>query len=70
MIAGVFLLAFMGVGGENTDVLAHLTGFFTGTATGWSLGRLLRIPGPRTQWLAGLTALVAIAGAWALALAA
>jgi rhomboid protease GluP len=70
LIAGVFLLAFMGVGGENTDVLAHLTGFFTGTATGWCLGRLLRIPGPRAQWLAGLAALAAIAGAWAMALAA
>ncbi|MEY2919071.1 MAG: hypothetical protein RL261_376, partial [Pseudomonadota bacterium] len=68
LIAGVFLLGFTGVGGENTDVLAHLTGFITGSATGWWLGRLLKIPGPRTQWLAGLASLAAIAGAWALAL--
>jgi rhomboid protease GluP len=68
LIAGVFLLGFTGVGGENTDVLAHLTGFVTGTVAGWWLGRLLRIPGPRTQWLAGLAALAAIAGAWTMAL--
>ena len=53
-----------GVGGENTDVLAHLTGFITGAATGWWLGRLAQIPGPRTQWLVGLGALAGIAGAW------
>lgn len=68
LIAGVFLLGFMGVGGENTDVLAHLTGFMTGGVTGWWLGRLPRIPGPRIQWLTGLASLAVIAGAWALAL--
>jgi hypothetical protein len=60
----VFLLGFTGVGGENTDVLAHLTGFVTGSATGWWLGRLPRIPGRRSQWLAGLGALAGIAAAW------
>lgn len=64
LIAGVFLLGFTGVGGENTDVLAHLTGFLTGTAAGWWLGRLQSIPGNRTQWLAGLGALVGVAAAW------
>jgi rhomboid protease GluP len=64
LVAGLFLLGFTGVGGENTDVLAHLTGFVTGTATGWSFGRFPQLPGPRTQWLAGLGALAGIGGAW------
>ena len=59
-----FLLGFTGVGGDNTDVLAHLTGFVTGTVTGWWLGRLSRIPAQRVQWLAGVGALAAIAIAW------
>jgi membrane associated rhomboid family serine protease len=64
LIAGVFLLGFTGVGGENTDVLAHLTGFVTGLGTGWWLGRLTRIPGARAQWLLGLGALAVIVVAW------
>jgi rhomboid protease GluP len=68
LIAGVFLLGFTGVGGENTDVLAHLTGFITGAVTGWWLGRLSQIPRPRVQWLVGLGALLTIAGAWWVAL--
>ncbi len=52
LIAGVFLLGFTGVGGENTDVLAHLTGFITGSATGWWLGRLSQIP-QATHTMAG-----------------
>lgn len=64
LIAGVFLLGFTGVGGENTDVLAHLTGFATGTLAGWWLGRLPRMPGNLAQWLAGLGALAGIACAW------
>ncbi len=64
LIAGVFLLGFTGVGGENTDVLAHLTGFAVGGVAGWWLGRLSRIPGPRIQWLAGVAALAGIVAAW------
>jgi len=64
LIAGVFLLGFTGVGGDNTDVLAHLTGFVTGMVTGWWLGRLSRIPAQHVQWLAGVGALAAIATAW------
>jgi membrane associated rhomboid family serine protease len=64
LVAGVFLLGFTGVGGENTDVLAHLTGFVTGTLGGWWLGRLQRIPADRTQWLAGIGALTGTAAAW------
>jgi membrane associated rhomboid family serine protease len=64
LIAGLFLLGFTGVGGENTDVLAHLTGFATGTLSGWWLGRLQRMPRDRTQWLAGMGALAGISAAW------
>jgi membrane associated rhomboid family serine protease len=70
LIAGIFLLGFTGVGGENTDVLAHLTGFATGLATGWWLGRITRIPPAPTQWLAGVGALAAVVFAWWAALAA
>jgi membrane associated rhomboid family serine protease len=64
LIAGLFLLGFTGVGGENTDVLAHLTGFATGTLSGWWLGRLQRMPRDHTQWLAGIGALAGITAAW------
>jgi membrane associated rhomboid family serine protease len=64
LIAGLFLLGFTGIGGENTDVLAHLTGFVTGLGTGWWLGRLTRIPRAHVQWLVGLGALAAIVAAW------
>jgi membrane associated rhomboid family serine protease len=64
LIAGIFLLGFTGAGGENTDVLAHLTGFITGAATGWWLGRLSQVARPRMQWLLGLGAVAGIAGAW------
>jgi membrane associated rhomboid family serine protease len=35
LIGGVLLLAFTGVGGEHTDVVAHLTGFLAGLMIGW-----------------------------------
>lgn len=35
LICGVVLLAFTGVGGERTDVGAHVAGFFGGLVMGW-----------------------------------
>ena len=65
LIAGVFLLAFTGVGGENTDVLAHLTGFVMGAIVG-VLHAAWRVPrGPVAQFVAGVAALVVVAAAWA-----
>ena len=70
IVAGVALLAFVGTGGENTDILAHLAGFVVGAGLGAICARL-PMPAPgRTgiQWAAGLAALGLLAGAWTLAL--
>jgi membrane associated rhomboid family serine protease len=70
LIAGVALLAFTGVGGERTDVMAHLTGFVMGALAGFLLAwRGLRV-GNAGQWLLGLGTLAAVGAAWALALGA
>ncbi|MDW7711341.1 MAG: rhomboid family intramembrane serine protease [Deferrisomatales bacterium] len=65
------VLALTGVGGERTDYLAHLFGLgwgiVGGLLTAWP--RPLRgVPGRRVSGLAGLAALAALVGAWALAL--
>lgn len=70
LVAGVFLLGFTGVGGESTDVLAHLTGFVMGAITGWLLAQGRWRPGRLAQWLSGLAALALVVAAWSLALAA
>lgn len=70
LIAGVALLAFTGAGGENTDVVAHVTGFFSGAVLGalhaWK--PLPGIDGWRVQIIAGLITIGVIVGAWAVAL--
>jgi len=40
LIAGVLMLAFIGLEGERTDVLAHTTGFFAGILVGGAVCRL------------------------------
>jgi membrane associated rhomboid family serine protease len=70
LTAGVFLLAFMGVGGERTDVLAHLTGFIVGGVAGWLLALRDKSPGTLAQWVAGLASVAAVAAAWGFALTA
>ncbi len=51
--AGVLLLAYLGFGGERTDVGAHVMGFAVGLAVGWALARWFdRVPrGPWAQWV-------------------
>lgn len=49
LAAGVMLLAYLGMGGERTDILAHVTGFFTGIALGLGLAWI----GPRLSLGAG-----------------
>jgi rhomboid protease GluP len=70
LIAGVALLAFTGAGGENTDVVAHVTGFLSGAAAG-VLHAWKPLPVLDSRWMqlgAGLLSAVVIVGAWALAL--
>ncbi len=72
IVAGVALLAFLGVGGERTDVLAHLAGFVTGALAGGWLGRAPgRGPaGRRGQRLLGGLVMTVIVIAWWMALVA
>jgi membrane associated rhomboid family serine protease len=68
LIAGVFLLAFTGVGGERTDVLAHLTGFVTGTIAGIAHATWRMPRGLVAQVVAAAASLFVIVRAWVLAL--
>ena len=65
LVAGLGLLAFTGTGGENTDIVAHLTGFVAGFCLGLVLARY---PVPRswsTQFAAGFLACALVVSAWA-----
>jgi membrane associated rhomboid family serine protease len=70
LVAGVILLGWLGSGGEQTDLVAHATGFVVGVLIGAAAAlpaidhALRRVP----QWLAGLAALASIAIPWACAL--
>jgi membrane associated rhomboid family serine protease len=68
--AGIMLLAFLGFGGERTDIGAHVTGFAIGVAAGLALARAgRRLPhGPWAQRVWGALALALLALAWLMAL--
>ncbi|MBI1181162.1 MAG: rhomboid family intramembrane serine protease [Alphaproteobacteria bacterium] len=68
--AGIALLVLMGTAGENTDVWAHVAGFFVGGLVGLALGRAgADLAGRRLlQALCGAAALLVLAGAWGLAI--
>jgi membrane associated rhomboid family serine protease len=68
LIAGVFLLAFMGVGGERTDVAAHLGGFVAGGVGGALLAMRAARPLAWAQWCTGVATLATVVAAWTLAL--
>jgi membrane associated rhomboid family serine protease len=72
ILAGIALLAFLGVGGERTDVLAHLAGFVTGAMAGWWHGRASRgVPlRGRAQLLLGVLVIAVVVAGWWIALAA
>lgn len=70
LIGGVLLLALVGVGGERTDVVAHVTGFFSGVVIGWIA---CRVPGhflasANIQAIVSVLAMAVIAIAWAIAI--
>lgn len=71
IIAGLGLLAFTGAGGENTDVLAHLTGAASGFVTGMLLARYARLDLTRSLTVqracaAAAASLLTAAWAWGL----
>jgi rhomboid protease GluP len=72
LIGGILLLAFIGVGGERTDVTAHVTGFFAGLVIGWGCSWLPKrwLASDAVQKTAGLIAVAIVAGAWGVGLTA
>jgi len=74
LVAGIALLAMTGSGSgavdDNTDVVAHLSGFAAGVGVGvlYAASRLPDRLGWRTQLTAALAALMCAAGAWWVAL--
>ncbi|MGH6922457.1 MAG: rhomboid family intramembrane serine protease [Propylenella sp.] len=72
LAAGVMLLAFLGTGGERTDVGAHIAGFAVGVVGGAGLAFAgARVPQGRVaQYSYGATALALCGFAWLLAVGA
>jgi rhomboid protease GluP len=70
LIAGICLLTLLGAGNAHVDVLGHALGFFFGLGVGWIYIRadMPSYRGRRRQLLAGAATLLAICGAWLLAL--
>jgi membrane associated rhomboid family serine protease len=70
LLAGIFLLAFTGAGGEHTDVLAHLTGFLSGAVLGAAHAHAPTslTCRPVVQLTTAIVTLAIMAGAWAWAL--
>lgn len=70
LIAGVILLGFLGAGGENTDVVAHVTGFASGCLLGVGLGKIpeRRLDSRALQLATGAIALATVVVAWLLGL--
>lgn len=71
LIGGVVLLAFTGVGGERTDVVAHVTGFLAGLITGWASSRLPKswLANSTVQSIAATLAMTIVLIAWTIAIA-
>jgi membrane associated rhomboid family serine protease len=67
--AGLGLIAMLGVGGAQTDIWAHLLGFFVGVSLGIPLASLAPRPaGPAVQIACGAVAVALAVGSWSLAL--
>ncbi|HXV76031.1 MAG TPA: rhomboid family intramembrane serine protease [Candidatus Polarisedimenticolaceae bacterium] len=72
LIAGFLLLVYTGMGGERTDVLAHLTGLVCGALVGLPLRRIPRdrLARSRVQLASASLAALFVLAAWYVALAA
>jgi membrane associated rhomboid family serine protease len=70
LIAGVILLGFLGAGGEQTDVVAHVTGFASGCLLGVLLAKVpeRRFDSRALQLITGALTLATVGVAWVLAL--
>ena len=66
LAGGLALLAFLGLSGENTDILAHVLGFGSGIAAGWVLARRDRdwTVDQGLQWKCACIAGAVVASAW------
>ena len=71
LVAGVMLLGFLGASGANTDVLAHLAGFFFGATFGVLLARtpLRFFDNAAIQYGSAIAASALLIGAWLCAFA-
>lgn len=71
LAGGVTLLVFLGLSGENTDILGHVLGFLAGVLAGLVLAALgsERVGDVALQWKCGIATGILIAGAWILAAA-
>lgn len=72
IVGAVALLAYTGTGDEQTDIVAHLTGFLAGAAGGAVIYFLPVLARPRfvTQATAGVLAVLTLVAAWITALSA
>ncbi|TWT74192.1 rhomboid family intramembrane serine protease [Allorhodopirellula solitaria] len=71
LIGGVLLLATLGLEGERTDVLAHVTGFIAGLLVGGLCSALPSrlLASENAQFAAGFAAMLLIAASWLAAIA-
>lgn len=71
LVAGIILLGWLGTGGKETDVMAHVLGFGIGVLLGATaaISAVSRYLHNVRQWPAGLATLAIMAAAWALSLA-
>jgi len=70
LIGGVLLLSLTGIGGERTDVVAHLTGFLAGLLIGWAGCRFPNqwLASHKLQSLAGLGTMAIVVSSWIIGL--
>ena len=68
VFAAIAFFAYTGTGGENTDVVAHLTGLLAGFGIGLYVARTrLHLSGPRAQRFFAWAAIALVGIAWLLA---